>query len=346
MSAQHDPQDEARDGGPVAARPRDDGIDPGPPPRVVRDLVRAVAADPAYLAERLTLYTLAWWGPRAEHSLETLRQRNPDADPDELRRAAVARTVRTCMVEGSFLGGPFMVLLPVAFCSALLTQIRMILELAALSGRPPTEPVRAAEVLVIQGVHPDVPTAEAALKVAAARQPRDKGRPKLKSLGSAVWRMARLLGILAPEAEEEKPGRLRQIAGWMALIGTFLVGIVIPLIWMPYLAVGYRRGTLDVAARANAAYIGATGDIHAGAESESVAPFMAGAVGRALVGIVATVVLALGFFLANTVLVGNRWSTAAVLLVVMAAVTGGIWYMRRRRARRASSGAAPDADGD
>jgi hypothetical protein len=336
LNSRHDEQDEVRADSRVATGAQDDGIDPGPPPRVVRDLVRAVAADPAYLAERLTIYTLAWWGPRARRDLETLRQRNPDADPEELRRAVVERTVRTCMVEGSFLGGPFMVLLPAAFCSALLSQIKMILELGALAGRTPTEPVRAAEVLVIQGVHPDVPTAEAALRTAAAREPRDKGKPRMRALGQAVWRMARLLGILAPETGKVKPRLRRRIAGWTVLMGTFLVGMVIPLVWMPYLAVGYRRGTLDVAARATAAYTGPSGDIRAESESGRVAPFMAGAVGRALVGVVGTVVLALAFFLADVALVGNRWSTAAVVLVAMAALTGGIWYVNRRRARRKS----------
>lgn len=326
--------------------PRGDDIDSGPSPRVVRDLVRAVAADPDYLAERLTAYTLAWWGPRAQRSLETLRQRNPDADPEELRRAVVERTVRTCMVEGSFLGGPFMVLLPVAFCSALLAQIRMILELAALAGRAPTEPVRAAEVLVIQGVHPDVPAAEAALRVAAARKPRhDGGKPRWKTLGPALWRMARLLGILAPAGEEDRPGILRQIARWGALAGTFLVGTVIPLVWMPYLAVGYRRGTLDVAARATAAYSGTAGEVRVPSTSGRVAPFMAGAAGRALMGIAATVVLSLLFFLANVALVGNRWSTAGVVLVAMAVVTSLWWFRRRRRARREQA-ASDSGEGD
>lgn len=316
-----------------------DDTDPGPPPRVVRDLVRAVAADPRYLAERLTLHTLTWWGPRAGRSVEAIRRKLPEADAEGLRQAVQARTVRTCMVEGSFLGGPFMALLPVAFCAALLAQIRMILELAALSGRAPTEPVRAAEVLVIQGVHPDVPTAQAALRTAAARTKADDGgrRPGLKELGTAVWRMSRLLGITAPESEHEQPGTVKRIANWAALIGTFLVGMVIPLIWMPYLALGYRRGTLDVARRANAAYLGSGGPIRR-EDGGHVVPFMTGAVGRALVGIVATAVLTVVLFIINVAFAGNRWASALVILVLAAAVTGGIWYARHRRAERARQG--------
>jgi hypothetical protein len=38
------------------------------------------------------------------------------------------------MTEGAFVGGPFIVLLPVAFGAALLAQAQMALELAVLAG--------------------------------------------------------------------------------------------------------------------------------------------------------------------------------------------------------------------
>jgi hypothetical protein len=142
--------------------------------------------------------------------------------------------------------------------------------------------------------------------------------------------MSRLLGITAPESAEDQPGRLRRIAGWGVLGGTFLVGMVIPLIWMPYLAVGYRRGTLDVAHRAEAAYVESGGPIRR-QEGGRVVPFMTGAVGRALLGIVATVVLTVVLVILNVAFAGDRWVSALVVLALAAGVTGGIWYLRRHR---------------
>ena len=119
--------------GAAVESPRDDGA--APPRHLIRALVRAVAADPEFLAERLAVFAVGWWGPHADRTVAELRRRRPDADAEDLRQTTVTHSVRTCVAEGAFIGGPFTVLVPFAFCSALLVQIRMILELAALTER-------------------------------------------------------------------------------------------------------------------------------------------------------------------------------------------------------------------
>ncbi|MGR7001953.1 hypothetical protein ACU686_34540 [Yinghuangia aomiensis] len=59
------------------------------------------------------------------------------------------------VTEGAFVGGPFLVFIPVAFCAALLGQARMVLEIAALHGRDTRSDARAADPLVLQGAYPD-----------------------------------------------------------------------------------------------------------------------------------------------------------------------------------------------
>ena len=65
----------------------------------------------------------------------------------------IEHQTRVSMTEGAFVGGPFIMLIPVALCAALLCQAQMALEVAAISGYAPTDQMRAADLLVIQGAY-------------------------------------------------------------------------------------------------------------------------------------------------------------------------------------------------
>lgn len=305
-------------------------LEAGPPPHLVRTLIRAVAADPTYLAERLTTFAVDWWGPLASRHIEAIRKKHPGGDPDEIRRAVVTSTVRTCVVEGSLIGGPLVVLMPVAFCAALLVQIRMTLEMAVLAGRSATDPIRAAEVLVIQGAHPDIPSAQAALRASVAgRQADVRKRPGIKALWSMTWRMARLLGLTSP-GPEVKPSRWVRLRGWVILGATFVLGTVLPLIWMPYLGDAYRRSTMDLARRATLAYEGTDRGIRKPGKRGFAAPAMTGAVVEAVLAVIATVLLVVLLVALDVRVAGGRWPTAVIVLVVAAVVTSIFWLRGRR----------------
>ena len=50
------------------------------------------------------------------------------AEPDVQQGAVVRRQTRVSMTEGAVVGGPFIVLIPGAFCAALLAQAQMVLD--------------------------------------------------------------------------------------------------------------------------------------------------------------------------------------------------------------------------
>jgi hypothetical protein len=100
-------------------------------------VLRMLWADPQNMPEHLSLWSLKHFGPRAASAVEKLRASHPDAEPGDLERLVIERQTRVSMTEGAFVGGPFILLIPVAFCAALLSQAQMALELAALSGRAP-----------------------------------------------------------------------------------------------------------------------------------------------------------------------------------------------------------------
>src|SRR5690349_3938409 len=107
-------------GGTESARRRQPGL---------VDLLRTVRADPPRMPERLAAFVVEYLGADVADTVAGLRESEragtARADPTE---EVISRGVRRSVVDGSFLGGPFLLLLPIAFVAALLAQLRMVLE--------------------------------------------------------------------------------------------------------------------------------------------------------------------------------------------------------------------------
>ncbi|WP_354637172.1 hypothetical protein [Kitasatospora camelliae] len=107
-------------------------------------MLRAALADPAHLPELLANFAVHHLGRRAAAAVARARETHPEAGDAELRAIVITRGRRVSQSEGAFVAGPLIVPAPFAFCTALLTQSRMMLELAAVAGREATDPARAA----------------------------------------------------------------------------------------------------------------------------------------------------------------------------------------------------------
>ncbi|MFD3946638.1 hypothetical protein [Streptomyces sp. NPDC058579] len=281
----------------------------------------------------LAAFALRHMGPAAGRSLERLRERRPEATPAELRALVTERGRRAVTTEGAFVGGPFMLFIPFAFCGALLLQARTILELAGLDGRDTTAPERAAELLVLQGVYEDPETALAGLR--ARPEPTDGDRPRpgrMAALWHLVLRMARLLGILTPDDEVGGRGRVARIGQWVLLVAVILTGFVAPLVWLPYMALSYHRATSVLMDRATLFYFGVRD--HREPRAGRLQPDMVMAGLRALVSILIPVVGVLLIVFTDLRLSGARWPLLLILLVTTPLVVGGLWLWRRRPSRR------------
>ncbi|MEU6988709.1 hypothetical protein ABZ946_35795 [Streptomyces sp. NPDC046324] len=277
------------------------------------------------------MFALRHMGPSAGRAVERLRLERPEATPAELRALVAARTRRAVTAEGAFVGGPFIVLIPVAFCGALLIQARSILELAGLDGRDTTVRERAAELLVLQGVYADTAAAEAGLRARPA--PADDTRPRpgrIASLWNLTMRMARLLGILTPD--DGGRGRLARLGQWALLGLVFLTGLVAPLVWLPYMGVSYHRATTRLMDRATVFYFG-TRDPRP-PRTGRLQPEMVASALRALASIVVPVVAAALVLLTDHELGGGRWPLLALVLVAAPVVVGGMWLWSHHSKRR------------
>lgn len=130
-------------------------------------LLRAVWAQPGRLAEVMALFAVRHLGAGAAASARARLESREGRTDTELDDDAVRHGTLVTVTEGAFVGGPFLVFIPVAFCAALLGQARMVLEIAALHGRDTRSDARAADLLVLQGAYPD--TVQAGTALAAVR---------------------------------------------------------------------------------------------------------------------------------------------------------------------------------
>ncbi|UUU33784.1 hypothetical protein JIX56_30250 [Streptomyces sp. CA-210063] len=306
-------------------------------PSPERSLLALVVADPGHLPELLAEFAVRRMGPAASEAITRLRRNHPDATETELRARVIARGRRAVVSEGSLVGGPFLVLIPVAFCAALLSQARTALELAALDGRDPTASARAGELLVFQGVYENTRQARDAL----ARTGPVAEAPARWKRWAALWqvtlRMARILGVLTPGDESPEAGRhVRRVAvqasRWLLLGSVLLIGTVAPLVWLPYLAVSYRRTDARLTDRVLAYYFAdsAPAPPH---RASHVEPQVVGAALRALLSLLVPLVLIAVTFLTGLRIADSRWPVLGIVVATASAAVGALWYRRRHRHR-------------
>ena len=300
-------------------------------------VLRLLWADPQYMPEHLALWSLKRFGPRASSAVEKLRASHPDADAAELERLVIERQTRISMTEGAFVGGPFIVLIPVAFCGALLVQAQMALELAALAGHAPDDEMRAADLLVLQGAYASTADAGAALaKVTRDPKAREGKRLPRGTRMSMIKRMAFMLGVMG--SSDEKPSRLRSTLQ-MALVGAvFLVGLALPLVWVPYMGWAFRKSSLRMGARATEFYAeGRSGEAGVTVrKAQTVRIGMSAGLVRMLALILVPVVVAVIALLTGADIGSGQLASAGILLIAISMLATLAWFGYRwwRRQRR------------
>ena len=307
-------------------------------------MLRLLWADPQNMAEQLALWSVERFGLRASAAVEKLRGSHPGVDEADLERMVIERQTRVSMTEGAFVGGPFIVLIPVAFCGALLVQAQMAFELAALAGYSASDQMRAADLLVLQGAYATTAEASAALaKVTRDPKSREGKRLPRGSRLNMVKRMAFMLGVLG--ASDQKQSRLRSTLGLIGVGVVFLVGIVLPLIWVPYMALSFRKSGLRMGARAQQFYTekrtSETGVTVRKAHPVQIG--MSAGLARMLVLIVLPILVAVIVLSTGTDIGSGKWVSAGILLIAVSALATLAWltyrWWRRRHLLGARAGA-------
>jgi hypothetical protein len=184
-------------------------------------------ADPRHAPELLALAAVQTIGPRARDWADRIRAAYPAAQDQAIARLATnqfSRAGSLTSIAGAVAGS----YAPAALLgTAAVAHAQLTLHLAAAYGKDPTDPKRAAELLVIVGVHPTVEDAEAALTVVGRPGHADGGLRRLGRMivgQTSAWTAVRLVNRYFPGT---------------SLLAAFVIG---------------NAATQAVAARANAYY--------------------------------------------------------------------------------------------
>jgi hypothetical protein len=142
--------------------PPTDAVIDGPAP-LAASLWTSIRANPGYAPELLAVAAVAHLGRDAAAQLAGLRHAYPGATPDGLARLATRRFIRHARNRGALVGlaGPVPILTDAALL--LWDHAGLVLHLAAGYGLDPADRRRAAEILMLQGIHPNVSAAEEAI---------------------------------------------------------------------------------------------------------------------------------------------------------------------------------------
>lgn len=223
-----------------------------------RALFRLVGRHPAHMPEYLVLFSVARQGPeiRAWVQRHGAVPGSPEYEEllDKLRRESVG----FARLNGALAGTPLFISLVPAFLTVLSEQARMALRIAALNGKDPGAPERAAELLVITGVYPSVHQAAAGLKGLSIKEPdREKGprsRTPVSAWGVLVKQVLTLTGLIESSRGKPKPSRARQILDTVISIAAWAITWVIPVLFMLIMAWDCEKRTREVFDRALATY--------------------------------------------------------------------------------------------
>ena len=303
-------------------------------------LLRILWADPQHMPEHLALWSIKRFGPRAASRVEKLQASHPDAQPVELENRAIEHQTNVSMTEGALVGGPFVLLIPLAFCAALLAQGQMALEVAAINGYTPTDQMRAADLLVIQGAYESTDQAGAALEK-VTRDPKQHQGKKLPrgSRWSMIKRMAYMLGMMG--SSDEKPSRLQAWFGYVLLGAVFLVGLALPLVWVPYMGWAFRKSSIVMGKRSHKFYAekktSESGVIVQQAPTVRVA--MSAGLIRMVLLVAVPLVVAVIVLLTGADIGTGKVVSAWIFLLLVGLVGAGAWFgyrwVRRRHRQRA-----------
>jgi hypothetical protein len=300
-------------------------------------VLRIVWADPQHMAEHIAIWSLSHFGGRARTVVAKLRTAHPDASRDELEQRVIDRSARIAMTEGAFVGGPFVVLMAVAFCAALLAQAQMVFELAAISGHEPDDEKRAADLLVLLGAYATTDEASHAL----ATMPRSATEGGKRLPRGTRWNTIKRMGyMLEVFGSGEERSRLRNAMGWIGITILFVVGIAMPLVWVPYMAYSSRRYTILMGEKARAFYASEDRG-HAGvAVRTRVRVGGAAALVRTLALVVLPIVAVVLALVFGVSFGQGSWIGSGIVLIATSVLATAGWlgyrWVRLRRARAAA----------
>jgi hypothetical protein len=199
-------------------------------------LWRALRHDPKHAPEIAVLYALPQLAPHVEEWWSRKSTMHPSDPPARMVKRIVRRSAGVARRGGLITGSSFYVGMVPAMAMIYCEQLVVALRIAAVYGRDPMDPIRAAEILVIQGRYRSISDAAAVLRQ-AGRPPRQL-TPEGRAVFDVVSRMPSMIGLRVRKLTARSPFEIVIVA---AEVASFLVPVISLPVWAYSSARAMRR---------------------------------------------------------------------------------------------------------
>jgi uncharacterized protein (DUF697 family) len=185
-------------------------------------LWQKMKADPEYAPEHLALEAVVRLGPQAQAWVDRTRTQYPGIDNDTVAQIATRRFTTLARLSGAAAGATGLPGAVIDVGVLAWTQARMVLHIAAAYGADPSDPERASDLLVLQGVHKYTQTARTALAVARGNEQAgalfaQKSSASMSTVMAQLgWKLAQMAGVRAAKKMFAK-----MVPGAAIILGTW-----------------------------------------------------------------------------------------------------------------------------
>lgn len=151
--------------------------------------------DPRHATEIAIRHAQPLLAPHVEMWWSKTHAARPSEPPDRTARRVLRRSAGVARRGGLVTGSSFYVGMPPALAMIYCEQVVLVLRIAAAFGRDPTDPLRAAEYLYLQGRYPTARAAAKALDAALHPVARPRHPPSFRSALQVVGQLPSMIGL-------------------------------------------------------------------------------------------------------------------------------------------------------
>ena len=269
---------------------------------------RDIRRDPAHAAEIAVRHAQPKLAPHVEHWWRKTQRTRASEPPERIARRVLRRSTQVARRGGLVTGSSLYVAMVPTLVMIYCEQVVLVLRIAAAFGREPSDPIRAAEFLFLQGRYPTVEAAALALQ--QVENPVRRARPPIgaRSLTRIVRQVPSMIGLGV--------GRFRARSVFDKAIGVVeVVSYFVPVVSLPIWAIANARATRRLGRAALDFYRRLPEDTPALPELR-LAPRPRRRTRKLIIGTVVPLALAMGVVVALLPLGryqhGLRWATLAI----------------------------------
>jgi hypothetical protein len=207
--------------------------DPAPPRPT--GLWQAMRHDPLHAAEIAVLYTLPQLTPHVKMWWSKTSQARPSESSGRVAKRVLRRSAGVARRGGLITGSSFYVGMLPAMAMIYCEQLIVMLRIAAAYGRDPSDPARAAEILVMQGRYASIEAAAAALREVGAASSSHRSATDIGTFVDVIRQLPSMIGL--------RLRKYRRSPIDFVIAGAEVASYLVPVVSMPVWTYASARAT-------------------------------------------------------------------------------------------------------